>query len=330
MRYWLSKIVLAASLLPVALADRDNLFENENYRDENFRPDNITGLQTWLYGWRGSYYNGTVTMRMKVVDWTTEDDDEDDKPCDTFLDKTLEVSYDAVLAITKPLSEDENPVMLILTPWQKGMNLTVDHNSDYPWWNLPFRVLSVPSPPKMGYPVDAKRTWNLTTSLVGDSSYSLAGAYRFDPEALSNTGIPVQFNHSSCSFNQELYAGGILAPANTSHLENLHVQTPQLRGQFDNSSASLSIDGFFAVNAPNDRTEGMLAGPVTVDFLGSIDRARSDDMLKPVNDTPMWDQTLGFKRDMNGEVSSAARVLGGLSAVFGYTVVSILAYSVLL
>ncbi|KAK2784879.1 hypothetical protein FQN52_008815 [Onygenales sp. PD_12] len=330
MRYWLPKIILAASLLPVALADRDKLFENKDYRDENFRPDNITGLQTWLYGWRGSYYNGTVTMRMKVVDWTTEDDSEDDKPCDTFLDKTLEVSYEAVLAITKPLSEDENPVMLVLTPWQRGMNLTVDHNSDYPWSNLPFRILSVPSPPKMGYEMNAKRTWNLTTRLVGDSAYSLAGAYRFDPESITNPDIGIKFNHSSCSFKEELYAGGILAPTKSNHLEKLHVQTPQLRGRFDNSSASLSIDGFFQVNPPHDRTEGIIAGPITVDFLGSIDMARSDDMLEPVNDTPVWNQTLGLTRDLNGEISSAARMMVGLSAVFGSTIVGVLAYSVLI
>jgi hypothetical protein len=34
------------------------LWENENYVGENLRPENITGLYYWLYGWTGSYvYN---------------------------------------------------------------------------------------------------------------------------------------------------------------------------------------------------------------------------------------------------------------------------------
>lgn len=84
-------------------------------------------------------------MQMNVVDWTTEDDSDSDKPCAAFVNKTLEVSYEAILAITKTVQGDKNPIMLILTPWQRGINLTAEtHTADYRWSDLPFRIFSLP------------------------------------------------------------------------------------------------------------------------------------------------------------------------------------------
>ncbi|OJD16929.1 hypothetical protein AJ78_02966 [Emergomyces pasteurianus Ep9510] len=317
--YGLSPTIVL-SLIPAVLGDR--LWES--YERENFRPQNITGLNHWLYGWRGSYYNGTVTMQMNVVDWTTEDDDDSDKPCAAFLNKTLEISYDAVLAITKTVQDDRNPIMVILTPWQSGINLTSEtHTADYPWWDLPFRVLSLPGPPKMGFPIESEPTWNLTTSLASDSAYKLVGAFNHDQEFSSTEGISLKFNHTSCSFNQALYAGAILAPEGNKHLKKLRVQTPQLRGQFDNASASLTIDGFFQVNPPKIRDEGIIAGTISISFLGSVDASRSDDMLKPVNDTPIWDLSLGFKRDLEGKLSAAPRMILSFSTLLCYAIVGL-------
>ncbi|PGH30935.1 hypothetical protein GX50_06292 [[Emmonsia] crescens] len=312
--------VILLSLFPTVLGDR--LWDS--YENDNFRPQNITGLNHWLYGWRGSYYNGTVTMQMNVVDWTTEDDSDSDKPCAAFVNKTLEVSYEAILAITKTVQGDKNPIMLILTPWQRGINLTAEtHTADYRWSDLPFRIFSLPGPPKLGFPIETEPTWNLTTSLVSDSAYSLAGAFNHDPDFSSTAGISLQFNHTSCSFNQALYAGAILTPQGRGHLKKLNVQTPQLRGQFDNASASLMIDGFFQVNPPKVREEGIIAGPISISFLGSVDASRSDDMLKPVNDTPIWDLSLGFKRDLAGELSAASRKMLSLSTLFCYVVLAL-------
>lgn len=42
--------VILLSLFPTVLGDR--LWDS--YENDNFRPQNITGLNHWLYGWRGS------------------------------------------------------------------------------------------------------------------------------------------------------------------------------------------------------------------------------------------------------------------------------------
>lgn len=85
---------------------------------------------------------------MEVVDPTDEDDDDDDdddKPCRSFINETIDLSYDAILAVTKTVQEDENPVMLVLTPWQDGTNLTAERPTfDYAYWDLPFRLMTLP------------------------------------------------------------------------------------------------------------------------------------------------------------------------------------------
>ncbi|EEH46672.1 uncharacterized protein PADG_02770 [Paracoccidioides brasiliensis Pb18] len=315
--------LLLLGLLRTVLGSNDPLWDSNE--DGNFRPQNITGLSHWLYGWRGTYYNGTVTMQMTVVDWTTEDDD-DDKPCPAFLDQTLEISYDAVLAITKTVQGDENPIMMVLTPWQRGINLTTQRDTDYyRWERLPFRISSLPDYPRLGFPINSKRTWNISTSLTSDNAFSLAGAFNYDPKSSSNPWINLKFNHTSCSFSQTLYAGAILVPRNRrNRLKYETIKGPQLRGQFDNRSASLTIDGFFQVNPPSIPEEGLISGPIRIGFLGSVDASRSDDMLKPVNDTPMWNMSLGFDRDLSGKISAASRIAQGLSTTMFYAIIVLL------
>ncbi|KAK2765604.1 hypothetical protein FQN54_008458 [Arachnomyces sp. PD_36] len=334
----LSSTFLAVSLLsgfsPV-LASTDNLWENDNYVGQNLRPQNISGLYSWLYGWTGSYYNGTVSIQMDVVDWTGGDDSED-KPCSSLLNTSIDLSYDGVLGITKTLLEDENPLMFILTAWEDGTNLTTGRQQDdYKYSDLPLRIASLSEPPKLGFTLDPTRAWNVTTKHLTSSalssssfSYALSAAYDFDPDSpYTTTPIPLNFNHSTCnSALPSLYAGSLLLPSNTSRFAPLHPDTPRLMGQFDNTTASISIEGFYSANAyvgdvdDGEWEEPTIAGPIRISFLGKVDEARSDEFVVTGNSTPTWESTLGFEKTLDGEgTGGGARV--GVVMEYGYWVV---------
>lgn len=164
-RALISLLLFLSCLSPVAVARRDTLWESGKYVDENMRPENITGLYYWMYGWIGSYvlsplytlysmvltklpryYNGTLSMEMDMVDWSVgvDKDDYNKKPCSSLLNTTIELSYDAVLGFTETLQGDVNPLMFVLTAWEKGTNLTsVRPLDDYQWWKLPIRTSSL-------------------------------------------------------------------------------------------------------------------------------------------------------------------------------------------
>lgn len=138
--------------------------------------------------------------------------------------------------------------------------------------------------------------------------------------------MSIKFNYSTCdSAEKTLYGGSMATPSRGLDYGTLDVKTPRLRGQFDNTSASISIDGFYAVNPPKIRSQNRFVGPISISFLGNIDRDRSDEMALSTNNTPVWKQTLGFEQ----EESTAVR-LGTISMSVSYALVIGFVYLTLL
>jgi hypothetical protein len=71
-----------------------------------------------------------MNFRMEVADWSDPEDYdyEDNVPCPKFADSTIELSYDSILAITKPdwsyPDKLSNPIWLMARAWNDRMNLT--------------------------------------------------------------------------------------------------------------------------------------------------------------------------------------------------------------
>lgn len=106
---------------------------------------------------------------MDVVDWTNGGDkyDTEEKPCSELVNTTIEVSYNAVVGFTKPLLEDENPLMFVLNAWEDGTDLTTGaQDADYKGWDdLPFRTASVEYvPPLHQYIYIKKASFSSRTS----------------------------------------------------------------------------------------------------------------------------------------------------------------------
>lgn len=64
---------------------------------------------------------------MTLNDWYNKDDRDKGPYCINFEDQTVEVSYNAVLAVTKPDTTtsygDKNPMMVVLRAWPDGMDV---------------------------------------------------------------------------------------------------------------------------------------------------------------------------------------------------------------
>ena len=70
---------------------------------------------------------------------------------------------------------------------------------------------------------------------------------------------------------------------------------PTISGRFDNKSASFALMGLYQASLPD---EPRWAGPISISFLGSVDSARSDDLL--AGNQPAWNPTLGFSKSDSG------------------------------
>lgn len=80
------------------------------------------------------YYNGTLSIQMTLNDWFKEDDRDDGPYCINFNDQTVEVLYNAVLAVTKPdtttSNGDKNPMMLVLRAWPDNLDVAAGNADD--------------------------------------------------------------------------------------------------------------------------------------------------------------------------------------------------------
>jgi hypothetical protein len=143
--------------------------------------------------------------------------------------------------------------------------------------------------------------WKLDSTHLFGASYSFSG-YRNYSTYLQ----PLEFNYSQClsSSNSE-YGGYILEPQKRrSSLDSLNVtEYPRVSGRFDNNSASFEITGIFRGNSFSQAggNTSYLGGPITISFLGTLDGNRSDTLMTSSNDTPVWNETLGYSKTIYGD-----------------------------
>ncbi|GJN76584.1 hypothetical protein PLIIFM63780_000068 [Purpureocillium lilacinum] len=270
----------------------------------NLRPNNVTGLIYYLYRWTGSYYNGTTTLRIDPQDMM------DDTECDTFAKGPVEISFEnSLLAIVKSnrYVPDQNEVTFSLSFWDKSLNITPARNND----DGPINDIQTISLNRYTKPSETlPPPWRLNTSHIGGTSYSFSGYRNYTQQQI------VGFNYSTCKSSAlDEYAGALLNPSKRkSHLDTLNVTAlPFVSGRFDNNSASIDIRAVIkSGNKGEDHKEGsFLGGPITISFLGKIDADRSDLLLSSSNDTPVWNSTLGYQRDLMGSTNAGWSVRVG-------------------
>ncbi|KAL2021583.1 hypothetical protein VTK56DRAFT_6936 [Thermocarpiscus australiensis] len=279
---------------------------SEYHSPTNLRPLNITGLTYYLYRWTGSYYNGTTTIRIEPQDYL------DDTDCDVFSRGPVEVSYgNSLLAILESDRSvpDQNEVTFSLKYWDKSLNITPTDNV---YSNGPVNDITNIASIDTDYN-PSHIHWRLNTSHLSATSYSFAG--------YSNDSVfaeIIRFNYSQCdSPALAQYAGNLLQPHRYGDTLNV-TSYPSVSGRFDNNSASLEIRGVIDAKIPGSD----LGGPVTISFLGQIDRNRSDELLSSSNDTPVWHATLGYSKTLfqpspawRNELSTWLYVAGALGCV---------------
>lgn len=270
------------------------------------------------------YYNGTTTIHIepKEVDDETE--------CDTFTGgKDVDIVYEnSMLGIVEPNHCYKNPhdFEFILTYYDKTTNITPTNLGS---GNSPVNdvetIQSVSNLQCYGTPSNTAPFWNFNSTLISDVSYSFSG-YRNNSQKAGGV-LPFSFNYSSChSSDMTLWGGSILGP-DTKYEGFKSVRNPTITGRFDNNSASLEISGLgVAYTAKLGREdESVLAGPVTITFTGQIDRNRSDDMVPSHNDTPRWNHTLGYVRELFKSQGSRS-VAGVNSWVYGFGLLGLFVY----
>ncbi|KFY91328.1 hypothetical protein V500_04714 [Pseudogymnoascus sp. VKM F-4518 (FW-2643)] len=300
MRFWASTVALAVLLASLALGEEDI-----NWSDDaglNHRPANITGLTYWMYAWTGTYYNGTVSIQMALTDWYNEDDRDKGPYCINFEDQTVEVSYKAVLAVTKSDNTtsygDKNPMMVVLRAWPDDLDVAAGNAKDiYNFGASDELAINFNSidPPYHSYPIgiSTQKYWDFNATHISDSSYSFTGKRNNGTTSHDN----FKFDYRSCNNpSDSTYSGIVLEPGDgEAKFGKMHEIAPTISGRFDNKSASFALMGLYQASLPD---EPRWAGPISISFLGSVDSARSDELLAA--NQPAWNPTLGFSKSDSG------------------------------
>jgi len=133
---------------------------------------------------------------------------------------------------------------------------------------------------------------------------------------------------SQCDNATETWWGGdILRASSSSWIDRVHLVDPVLNGRFDDQAASWTLNGVFKINNVERPMKGTLGGDITVDFLGRIDVARSDELLS--GEQPDWKPIVGFSRSMvSGDAESNGFMIEMMS-YHGYILGAILIVRVL-
>ncbi|KFY17098.1 hypothetical protein V491_05119 [Pseudogymnoascus sp. VKM F-3775] len=270
MKFWASVVAVAALLASPALGEEDVNWSNDPGLNE--RPANITGLAYWMYAWTGTlivmlirYYNGTLSIQMSLTDWYNEDDRDKGPYCINFEDQTVEVSYKAVLAVTKPDNTtsygDRNPMMVVLRAWPDDLDVTAGNSKD---------IYNFGGQGELAIDFNSIERNNGTTRHT---------SFKFDYKSCNNP-------------SDSTYSGIVLEPGDgDASFGKMPEIAPTISGRFDNKSASFALTGLYQATLPDEPRWG---GPISISFLGSVDSARSDELLS--SNQPSWNPTLGFSK----------------------------------
>ncbi|KAL2857302.1 hypothetical protein BJY01DRAFT_242373 [Aspergillus pseudoustus] len=307
----------ATRMLQLALFFVMGTFGNidQSYNPErNYRPRNVTELDYYYYPWVGSYYNGSAVFTIsdaQVRDRRLDSEIEEDGPielCSPLENITYSFSYPAILAITETDSEGDrpentNPIdVALMTSYSNFTKIfsswgMVTNGAGY---DMPFVFESVEMP-RPGYSTlgDGKPSFNLTVN--ENSGNGLPFRVTGSSELRKNPLKVVQMNMTSCS--EPIGWWGVV-PVTKGEFDGLEsVPFPTVQLAFDDASASFSIRSSVLANTLADRSDEDEEAPVTpqisaklsIEFLGSIDPARSDILSEKAPVT--WMRTVGFSNN---------------------------------
>ncbi|OOO04682.1 hypothetical protein AFCA_002814 [Aspergillus flavus] len=267
--------------------------------DDIERPDNVTGLDVKYYGNIGSYYNGSLIVRISPQRKAHKVKPLDGNACGEYEDRTFEFIWDALVGLipTAPNAPSPNPFFLSLYAWDEGYRLPNENEpanySEYQGtW---FHTFSSDQKPIFYF--------GITNQTDNDRSYYFDG--HMSTEFMRQLDIP--FNASgictpTSSKEDLLFKGTYMVPDSEAHLEWMRdLSVPTIRGYFNLGRAYISISGY--LRAISEETE--LVGKAEVVFQGQIDNARSDQLLLGKK-RPEWNATLGFSVPAGGDVASVA------------------------
>ncbi|RDW68965.1 uncharacterized protein DSM5745_08725 [Aspergillus mulundensis] len=328
---------IAFSYLALLLAAPVFSSDDVNYDpDTNYRPENVTGLDYYYYPWVGSYYNGTATFtisslsvrsRSRSSSSSSSDDDEDSDLCPQLQNYTYTLSYPALLGITETEPDDErpentNPVNVILSTsysnFTRYFNDFMDSSNmqirDMPWV---FESVDV-SRRTFGYEsTDPNFNLSISDNSGSDTPYRLSGSSSDE----SNPLPTLQTNMSSCSRLEDWWGVSFSS----------ELTFPALQVTFDARSANFALVSGAVMNTlrredDDEEETPQLAGRISVEFLGSIDEARSDVLDSPGGEgEPRWIRSVGFGNysanlDYGSENAGSAVAVGGIGGVLGWAV----------
>lgn len=187
--------------------------------------------------------------------------------------------------------------------------------------------LTLQSPPYHSYPIgqSTQKYWNLNATHISDTSYSFTG--KRNNATTSHESF--KFNYKSCNDSSDsTYSGIVLEPGDAkSRFGKMPEIAPTISGRFDNKSASFALTGLYQASLPD---EPRWAGPISISFLGSVDSARSDELLS--GKQPAWNPTLGFSKSdsgasgdngSNGASQVGTHIYASVAMVWGISILSL-------
>jgi hypothetical protein len=159
--------------------------------------------------------------------------------------------------------------------------------------------------------LDGTKIWDFSLSNSSSTGFKVSGQ-------LSDKDIQSQdlkFNLSSTCGDESgarsrdedeyLFEGGLVTPdwyewlwedwANS-------VSWPTLKAEFDNTTASVEVEGLFRIHT----TKTALVGRLRISFRGDVDEQRSDELLTG-GERPEWNATLGFSEESDSVIDFGLR-----------------------
>ncbi|KAL3472551.1 hypothetical protein BJX99DRAFT_262229 [Aspergillus californicus] len=297
--------------------------------DDALRPINITGLVYEYYNEIGSYYNGTLTIRVHpaynpLASWEIPG-----YLCDEYENSTFEVTMNAMAGFKKPppaSAPHVNPFFLDIEVWPMPYELGLPWKGNYTQ-DAAFSIGS-----EFSGDIGPRYKLNMTTasSTDTDTSDSSAGSttdtgYSFDGDATTDYTLWEQalaFNVSGIcsgwrSTDAILYTGGLIRPIDIhgspyDWITNTTAPDTAISGSFDEETARVRLSSAFTARRVRSREIVYIVGRVELIFSGTIDSERSDQLLLG-SETPDWNATLGFARgSVAGVEDGGSRGLGNL------------------
>ncbi|KAM7199734.1 hypothetical protein V8F20_005604 [Naviculisporaceae sp. PSN 640] len=290
----------------ISLAREDANYDPDPAR--SLRPRNVTDLAYWLYGWTGSYYNGTTTFHFTPLhsrDPLEEDQAEEEEGRWPSHDPMPQPEGPTPSCSASNHGFPEPTSSRPRSPAYSPSHLPSDQIMSLSWY---FESVS---PPEKRLESSTKPRWNLTLDKPQkpdgiNTLFSFSAQPIYYPPGYTPLSIKgLQLNMSTCDNPWEPTWWGVsfLTVNDTLEARNRFTPVdPTFRVAFDNQSASFQYSGNYLMNTDpgndfldnGDPKRNTLLGTVRVEFLGSIDPVRSDVLVESDENKPAWVPVIGF------------------------------------